>query len=202
MKHLVDKTILVPFQEELKYAVCIVSGWRFPAFRQGKQSVWLAVGSQTLFAGRSPHPLWTARGPKDREKRKSPLFGRVSRCVGRMGRGGIPVAHKNPLTALVEAVWRKAGTAARTRFHPKTESEPTGWKYSRRKNRRFCSAGSLTTARSAGSCGILKGRCSGPETETMALFSVEFGCLLRTAKNCWGAPGLWGRECPSQELRY
>ena len=73
---------------------------------------------------------------------------------------------------------------------------------SRRKNRRFCSAGSLTTARSAGSCGILKGRCSGPETETMALFSVEFGCLLRTAKNCWGAPGLWGRECPSQELRY
>ena len=28
MKHLVDKTILVPFREELKYAVCIVSGRR------------------------------------------------------------------------------------------------------------------------------------------------------------------------------
>ena len=27
MKHLVDKTILVPFREELKYAVCIVSGY-------------------------------------------------------------------------------------------------------------------------------------------------------------------------------
>lgn len=79
---------------------------------------------------------------------------------------------------------------------------PRDERKSRRKNRRFCGAGSLTTARGAGSCGILKGRCSGPETETMTPFSVEFGCCVRTAKSCRGAPGLWGREYPSQELRY
>ena len=114
---------------------------------------------------------------------------------GEWGRGG-PWGHKNPLTALVEAVWRKAGTAARTRFHPKTESEPTDWKYSRRKNRRFCGAGSLTTARSAGSCGVLKGRCSAHEIVALTLFSVEFGCLLRVAKSCWGVPGLLRHEGP------
>lgn len=81
---------------------------------------------------------------------KIPPFGPVSRCVGRVGAGRHPRAHKNPLTALVEAVWRKAGTAARTRFHPKTESEPTGWKYSRRKPWRFYSAWAVTSARGAG----------------------------------------------------
>ena len=124
MKHLVDKTILVPFQEELKYAVCIVSGWRFPAFRQGKQSVWLAVGSQTLFAGRSPHPLWTARGPKDREKRKSPLFGRVSRCVGRMGRGGIPVPTKTLLWPLSRPCGGRRGLPPEHAFTPKPKVNP------------------------------------------------------------------------------
>ena len=187
-----------------------------PAFRQGKQSVWLAVGSQTLFAGWRPHPLWTARGPKSREKKgafaqcrnydavgkentvprrseKTAPFALVSHCVGRIGAGRHPRAHKNPLTALVEAVWRKAGTAARTRFHPKTESEPTGWKYSRRKNRRFCGAGSLTTARSAGSCGVLKGRSSACEIKAMTLFSAKFGCLLRAARTIRGVPGLFER---------
>ena len=72
----------------------------------------------------------------------------------------------------------------------------------RRKNRRFCGAGSLTTARSAGSCGVLKGRCSAHEIVALTLFSVEFGCLLRVAKSCWGVPGLFGHEYPSQELRY
>ena len=80
-------------------------------------------------------------------------------------------------------------------FHS-IEGEPTGWKYSRRKNRRFCGAGSLTTARSAGSCGVLKGRCSAHEIVALTLFSVEFGCLLRVAKSCWGVPGLLRHESP------
>ena len=56
MKHLVDKTILVPFREELKYAVCIVSGWRFPAFRQGKHRVRLYTG-RSFGALPRPQPL-------------------------------------------------------------------------------------------------------------------------------------------------
>ena len=136
-----------------------------------------------------------------RAEKTAPVWPCEPLC-GADGAGRHPRAHKNPLTALVEAVWRKAGTAARTRFHPKTESEPTDWKYSRRKNRRFCGAGSLTTARGAGSCGILKGRCSAHEIVALTLFSVEFGCLLRVAKSCWGVPGLFGHECPPQELRY
>ena len=62
MKHLVDKTILVPFREELKYAVCIVSGRRFPAFRQGKHRVRLYASRSS---GQKPGPtldgLWTER---------------------------------------------------------------------------------------------------------------------------------------------
>ena len=88
-----------------------------PAFRQGKQSVWLAVGSQTLFAGWRPHPLWTARGPKSREKKgafaqcrnydavgkentvprrseKTAPFALVSHCVGRIGAGRHPCLPK------------------------------------------------------------------------------------------------------------
>ena len=42
-----------------------------PTFGWGKQSVWLAVGSQTRFAGWRPHPLWTARGPKGRERNRA-----------------------------------------------------------------------------------------------------------------------------------
>ena len=61
---------------------------------------------------------------------------------------------------------------------------------SRRKNRRFCGAGSLTTARSAGSCGVLKGRSSACEIKAMTLFSAKFGCLLRAARTIRGVPGL------------
>ena len=68
---------------------------------------------------------------------------------------------------------------------------------SRRKNRRFCGAGSLTTARGAGSCGVLKGRCSVHGIVAMTLFSVEFGCLLRAAKSGRGVPGLLGYELPT-----
>ena len=151
--------------------------------------------------GLTPTP--TLDGPRaegQREEKITPVWPCEPLC-GADGAGRHPRAHKNPLTALVEAVWRKAGTAARTRFHPKTESEPTGWKYSRRKNRRFCGAGSLTTARSAGSCGVLKGRCSAHEIVALTLFSVEFGCLLRAAKSRWGVPGPLRNECPPQELR-
>ena len=88
MKHLVDKTILVPFREELKYAVCIVSGRRSPAFRQGKHRVRLYASRSS---GQKPGPtLGRPVGPKGREKRKPPLFGRVSRCVPSFGRGQQP----------------------------------------------------------------------------------------------------------------
>ena len=73
---------------------------------------------------------------------------------------------------------------------------PRDERSSRRKNRRFCGAGSLTTARGAGSCGVLKGRCSAHEIVALTLFSVEFGCLLRVTKSCWGVPGLLRHEGP------
>ena len=75
-----------------------------------------------------------------------------------------------------------------------------GTKKSRRKNRRFCCAGSLTTARGAGSCGVLKGRCSVHEIMAMVLFSVKFSCLLRTAKSRWGVPGLFEYELPTSGI--
>lgn len=53
-----------------------------------------------------------------------------------------------------------------------------GTKKSRRKNRRFCCADSLTTSRSAGSCGILKGCCSGYEIEEMTSFVRESSVSL------------------------
>ena len=145
------------------------------------------------FCGLTPTP--TLDGPRaegQREEKITPVWPCEPLC-GADGAGRHPRAHKNPLMALVEAVWRKAGTAARTRFHPKTESEPTDWKYSRRKNRRFCGAGSLTTARSAGSCGVLKGRSSACEIKAMTLFSAKFGCLLRAARTIRGVPGLFER---------
>ena len=71
--------------------------------------------------------------------------------------------------------------------------------YSRRKNRRFCCADSLTTSRSAGSCGILKERCSTHEIAAMTLFSAKFGCLLRSAECRWGVPGLLRHESPFKE---
>ena len=46
-----------------------------PTLGWGKQSVWLATGSQTLFVGWRPHPLFAARGPKGREKKCAFLQG-------------------------------------------------------------------------------------------------------------------------------
>ena len=43
---------------------------------------------------------------------------------------------------------------------------------------------------------VLKGRCSAHEIVALTLFSVEFGCLLRAAKSCWGVPGLLRHEGP------
>ena len=74
-----------------------------------------------------------------------------------------------------------------------------GTKKSRRKNRRFCCADSLTTSRSAGSCGILKERCSTHEIAAMTLFSAKFCCLLRSAECRWGVPGLLRHESPFKE---
>ena len=54
-----------------------------------------------------------------------------------------------------------------------------------------------TTARSAGSCGVLKRRSSACEIEVMTLFSTKFSCILRSARTLWGVPGLFGHECPS-----
>ena len=92
-------------------AVLPTHGW-------GKQSVWLAAGSQTRFAGWRPHPLFAARGPKGRERNRGfachrncdsvdkevmkpfssaiesptipPSFALMSRCVGRRGAGWHP----------------------------------------------------------------------------------------------------------------
>ena len=152
------------------------------------------------------------RAEGQREEKITPVWPCEPLC-GADGAGRHPRAHKNPLTALVEAVWRKAGTAARTRFHPKTESEPTGWKYSRRKNRRFCGAGSLTTARSAGSygefpvyqkwgqkhdAGITVGVIFPECLETRAKSRSHPGDMHGFLRFCLVAPA----EAPPQKLRH
>ena len=130
MKHLVDKTILVPFQEELKYAVCIVSGWRFPAFRQGKHRVRLYASRSS---GRKPGPTFAARGPNGIEKKCAFLQGQnydtvdkentISRNAEKTapvcpceplcrtnGGGEASICPQNPASALVGAGWRKNET--------------------------------------------------------------------------------------------
>ena len=166
--------------------------------------------------GGSPDPLWVACGPifrknaghgscrmsaldmQYKEKRifyavvllcVLPLFGRVRGCVASFGEGQSPCAppggYRPDLGRLREALRHKASGPF--------GAEPRNERKSRRKNRRFCGAGSLTTARSAGSCGVLKGRCSGREAEAMTLFSAKFGCLLRAARTIRGVPGLFER---------
>ena len=72
MKHLVDKTILVPFREELKHAVCIVSGRRSPAFRQGKHRARLYVGRSS---GRQPGPtLGGLKAERQREEKTAHVW--------------------------------------------------------------------------------------------------------------------------------
>ena len=113
-----------------------------------------------------------------------------------MGRGRVPVPPNwfgSDLGRLREALRHKASGPF--------GAEPRNERKSRRKNRRFCGADSLTTARSAGSCGILKGRCSGREAEAMTLFSAKFGCFLSAAKNGRGVPGPLRHESLPQELR-
>ena len=56
---------------------------------QGRASI--AAGyTPAAVPGRSPDPLWTACGPKGREKKKPPMFGPMSRCVPSFGRGQQP----------------------------------------------------------------------------------------------------------------
>ena len=107
-----------------------------------------------------------------------PLLGCLRGCVPSFGEG----AESLSLLAGVGRLWG----AVRVFVEDGSEALgpfPRDERKSRRKNRRFCCASSLTTARSAGSCGILKERCSGREVEAMTLFSVEFGCFLRAAEN-------------------
>ena len=100
MKHLVDKTILVPFREELKYAVCIVSGRRFPAFRQGKHRVRLYASRSS---GQKPGPtldgLWTER---QREENTAHVWPCEALCrVNGGGAASVPAkASLLPLSAL------------------------------------------------------------------------------------------------------
>ena len=147
---------------------------------QGKHRVRLYASRSS---GRKPGPtlggLWTER---QREEKTAHVWPYEPLCA--LFRQRAAAMHAPP------TVWAS--------FREFAEAE----RKSRRKNRRFCGAGSLTTARSAGSCGVLKGRCSAHEIVALTLFSVEFGCLLRVAKSCWGVPGLFGHEYPSQELRY
>ena len=71
-------------------------------------------------------------------------------------------------------------------------SEPGDERKSWRKNRHFCGAGSLTTARSADSCGVLKGRCSGPESEAMVLLICK---KLAVSLELQGATGVFLDDC-------
>ena len=102
------------------------------------------------------------------------------------------VAESLPLPAGVGRIW----AAVRAFVEDGSEALgplPRDERKSRRKNRRFCGAGSLTTARSAGSCGVLKGRSSACEIKAMTLFSAKFGCLLRAARTIRGVSGLFER---------
>lgn len=103
------------------------------------------------FCGLTPTPTFSARGPKGREKKGAfaqcrnydavdkeeaifslsltpstipPLFGPVSRCVGRVGTGRHR-ARRSKFVALVGPVCGSSATAAGARFHPQIEGEPT-----------------------------------------------------------------------------
>ena len=100
MKHLVDKTILVPFREELKHAVCIVSGRRSPAFRQGKHRVRLYASRSS---GQRPGPTFAARGPNGIEKKCAFLQGQnydavdKENTISRNAEKTAPVCPREPL---------------------------------------------------------------------------------------------------------
>ena len=116
--------------------------------------------------------------PVDRkaEKKKPPMFGPMSRCVPSFGRGQQPCTPDG--LGLVSGICGGRKKKQNKRQASKLPLCP------------------VTTARSAGSCGVLKGRCSAHEIVALTLFSVEFGCLLRAAKSCWGVPGLLRHESP------
>ena len=145
-------------------------------------------GSEGASMGR-PHntqrksvPLWD-RTPL----RFPPLFAPVCRYVRRCREGQGPC----PLSVDSGRIWAAVSPLRRSVYsgHP----PPPGLfledeKKSGRKNRRFCCAGSITTARSAGGCGILKGSRSAHEIVVLTPFSVKFSCLLSAAKNGQGVP--------------
>ena len=145
-----------------------------PTLGWGKHRVRLYASRSS---GRKPGPtlggLWTER---QREEKTTHVWPYEPLCALFRQRAA---AMRTP--TLLERVWAS--------FWEFAEDE----RKSRRKNRRFCGAGSLTTARSAGSCGVLKGRSSACEIKAMTLFSAKFGCLLRAARTLRGVPGLFER---------
>ena len=165
--------------------------------------------------GGSPDPLWVACGPIFRKnaghgscrmsaldmqyKEKRIFYAVVLLCVSppvwpcerlcALLRGGTASL---PLPAVSGQSLGRCSASAETACFLPPGRFPRDERSSRRKNRRFCGAGSLTTARSAGSCGVLKGRCSVHGIVAMTPFSVKFSCLLRAAKNGRGVLGYCG----------
>ena len=152
----------------------VVSHRVFSCFAGGKHRVRLYAGRRS---GRKPGPtLGGLLAERQKEEKIAPVWPCEPLCALFPERAA---AMRTP--TLLERVWAS--------FWEFAEDE----RKSRRKNRRFCGAGSLTTARSAGSCGVLKGRSSACEIKAMTLFSAKFGCLLRAARTIRGVPGLFER---------
>lgn len=108
---------------------------------------------------------------------------------GEWGRGGIR-ASQSKFAAPVGAVWRKSVTTVGTRFHPKTEGESTGWKYSRIKAGVKAAALPYTSARSAGSYGSFPGdRKWGQKQKAEIAFGVTFPECLETRARSEGLAG-------------
>ena len=118
-------------------------------------------------------------------------FAPVSRYVPRLRMGQSPCPSRRVQAGFGPLFRRCEEASIQSICRPRRFTKDE--KQSRRKNRRFCGAGSLTTARSAGSCRVLKWRSSACEIEAMTLFSAKFGCLLRAARTIRGVPGLFER---------
>ena len=122
-----------------------------PVGRAGQAERLACHWPPNAFCGLTPTPTFSARGPKGREKKGAfaqcrnydavdkeeaifslsltpstipPLFGPVSRCVGRVGTGRHR-ARRSKFVALVGPVCGSSATAAGARFHPQIEGEPT-----------------------------------------------------------------------------
>ena len=119
--------------------------------------------------GRSPDPLWTACGPKGREKK---------------------TAHVWPYEPLC-ALFRQRAAA----MHPR-RSGPRFGNLRRPKEKAGERTGAFVApvrSQLPAVRAVLKWRSSACEIEAMTLFSAKFSCLLRAARTLWGVPGLFER---------